>query len=218
MSMSPYLDIYHTTVSSLARIENKSISFPLEILDSNGQKIIDSIAPVSPRAGGKFIDQNYAQKQRLPLTKLDEPIQAYNVDGTRNKRGTIKYYINLNIKINNQTTCEQLYVTGLGKQKIILGFPWFKENNPDIDWKTGKFSWKSKNTSTVIWQPFKRANLKQDTSIPKTSFIEEIDKEEWKNSTQNIIMDTTNLDNLSTYTQEIETENFWINAKITTSQ
>ena len=35
----------------------------------------------------------------------------------------------------------QLLVTGLGSQRIILGFPWLNEHNPDIDWKTGEFKW-----------------------------------------------------------------------------
>jgi hypothetical protein len=26
-------------------------------------------------------------------------------------------------------------VTGLGKQKIILGYLWFKQTSPDINWK-----------------------------------------------------------------------------------
>ena len=37
----------------------------------------------------------------------------------------------------------QLLVTGLGNQRIILGFPWLNECNPDINWKTGEFKWKN---------------------------------------------------------------------------
>ena len=37
----------------------------------------------------------------------------------------------------------QLLVTGLGSQRIILGFPWLNEHNPDIDWKTGVFKWRT---------------------------------------------------------------------------
>ena len=37
----------------------------------------------------------------------------------------------------------RLMVTGLGSQKIILGFPWLNEHNPDIDWKTGTFKWRT---------------------------------------------------------------------------
>jgi hypothetical protein len=36
-----------------------------------------------------FMDQNYARKQGLSLTKLESPITARNVDGTKNKQETI---------------------------------------------------------------------------------------------------------------------------------
>jgi hypothetical protein len=64
------------------------------------------------------------------------------MDGTKNKQGTIKYYVNLNLEINGRKTTTELLVTGLGKERIILGFPWLQEQNPDINWKTGKFSWR----------------------------------------------------------------------------
>ena len=35
----------------------------------------------------------------------------------------------------------QLLVTELGQQRIILGFPWLKEHNLDINWQTGEFKW-----------------------------------------------------------------------------
>jgi hypothetical protein len=35
-------------------------------------------------------------------------------------------------------------VTGLGKQRIILGFPWLHKYNPIIDWKKGE----------IIFKPF----------------------------------------------------------------
>jgi hypothetical protein len=34
-------------------------------------------------------------------------------------------------------------VTGLGKQKIILGYPWFKQANPDINWKKRTLVWRN---------------------------------------------------------------------------
>ena len=36
----------------------------------------------------------------------------------------------------------ELLVTELGKEGIILGFPWLQEQNQDINWKTGEFSWR----------------------------------------------------------------------------
>ena len=65
---------------------------------------------------------------------------VYNVDGTLNKKGTIRKYVELPMTINGKKTLERLMVTGLGKLKIILGFPWLNEQNPVIDWKNGTVS------------------------------------------------------------------------------
>ena len=60
-----------------------------------------------------------------------------NVDRTKNKKGTITSFVELNARINREWMNLCLLVTGLGKQKIILGFPWLHEYNPEINWKTG---------------------------------------------------------------------------------
>ena len=64
------------------------------------------------------------------------------MDGTINKKGTIKSYVKLEFKINSRKFREQFYVTGLGKQKIIMGFTWLQKYNPLINWKTGRIKWK----------------------------------------------------------------------------
>jgi hypothetical protein len=64
---------------------------------------------------------------------LDEPVKAYNVDGTENKQGTINAYVNLEFKLGDRKFNKCFYVTGLGKQKIILGFPWLHKYNPIIN-------------------------------------------------------------------------------------
>lgn len=71
------------------------------------------------------------------MNKLEEPLIAYNVDGTINKKGTISHLVTLQLEINGQLQTETLMVTGLGKQKIILGFPWLRKENPNINWKLG---------------------------------------------------------------------------------
>jgi hypothetical protein len=73
---------------------------------------------------------------------LDKPVKAYNVDGTENKRGTINAYINLKFTLGKRKFKEQFYVTGLEKQRIILGFPWLHKYNPIIDWKKGEITFK----------------------------------------------------------------------------
>ena len=96
-------------------------------------------------ATGKFIDQNYARVKGLKLEALKNPLRVYNVDGTPNKRGTIRNYVDLNIEIHGQKRKERLLVTGLGKQKIILGFTWLRKTNPIIDWKKGTLEWREQD-------------------------------------------------------------------------
>jgi hypothetical protein len=77
------------------------------------------------------------------------------------------------LTINRQTQSHNLLVTGLGKQKIILEYPWFKQTNPDINWKE----------CTLTWQ------TKQDKRkpTPKPTIKNEIDPKDWKNHTVNLI-------------------------------
>jgi hypothetical protein len=99
--------------------------------ESLGQKkIVKAITLLDTGAGGKFINQNFIQNQKIETKELKYPIQVVNVDGTPNKRGTITKYTQLDLTINGQTQTHNLMVTGLGKQKIILGYPWFKQTNP----------------------------------------------------------------------------------------
>ena len=71
-------------------------------------------------------------------------MKALNVNGTENKRGTIKQYVDLTFTINERPKTQQLFLTGLRKQRIIVGFPWLQEQNPIINWRTGKFCWQTR--------------------------------------------------------------------------
>ena len=118
-------------------INKNSLSIPLKIKTES--EIVETQALLDSGAGGKFIDQNYTKTLHLPLKTLEKPIPANDVDGTLNKKGTIKHYISLEMEIFGQSQTIRLLVTGLGKQKILLGFPWLQKNNPTIDWQNGTF-------------------------------------------------------------------------------
>ena len=108
MPVSPSLDIYTVTT---AHIFCNSISIPLKIL-RDSKEDVETLGLIDSRAGGKFIDQNYARKTGLNIQKLDEPLKAFNVDGTENKRGTITGYVNLDLEINEKKEITRLLVTG----------------------------------------------------------------------------------------------------------
>ena len=77
------------------------------------------------------------------MQQLEKPLKVFNVDGTSNKRGTIKYFVQLDIMVNRQQEKIKLLMTRLGKQGIILGFPLLNRHNPEINWQTGELNWQT---------------------------------------------------------------------------
>jgi hypothetical protein len=105
--------------------------------------------------------------------------------------------------INKQTQTHNLLVTRLGKQKIILGYPWFKQTNLDINyWKECTLSGQTKKD--------------ERKPLPKPTIENEIDPEDWKNYTVNLIeeLDDKKIGNavLLSYIEEAKSK-VWINAK-----
>ena len=97
---------------------------PIQITSDNepGVEIVEGL--LDSGASGKFIDSDYAADIHAEKKELQKPIQVYNVDGTPNKLGTITQYVDLTI--HEWKKKHRLFVTGLGNQQIILGFPWLK--------------------------------------------------------------------------------------------
>ena len=80
-------------------------------------------------------------------------------------------------------------MTGLGKQKIILGFPWLNKHNLIIDWKKGEIKWQPlKINWRGLLEKGQRIRMEQQ---PKVEEI--IDKEDTKNYTKNPIEEDKNV-------------------------
>jgi hypothetical protein len=199
-SASPSISIEHVQV---AQIEKNTMSVDILISgESLGQKtIVETTTLLDTGAGGKFIDQNFVRNQKIETKELKYPIEVFNVHGTPNKQGTITKYTRLDLTINGQTQTHNLLVTGLGKQKVILGYPWFKQTNPDINWKECTLTW--------------RTEQDEKKPTPKPTIENEIDPEDWKNHTVNLIeeLDDEQIGNavLLSYIEEAKSK-VWINA------
>ena len=81
MSVSPLLDIYSVT-TAVINLNKLSILIRIE---GTEERSIETLGLIDSSAGGKFIDQNYAKRMGFKTHKLEKPLQAYNVDGTKNK-------------------------------------------------------------------------------------------------------------------------------------
>ena len=128
----------------VARVSNKSICIPITLRENKkDREPVELEALLDSGAGGLFIDATFAKQNEFTLHDLPEPLNAYNVDGTLNKKGTVTSYVKADLHVNKRIRPIQLYVTGLGRQKVILGFPWLRDENPNINWETGEIRWKN---------------------------------------------------------------------------
>jgi len=108
----------------------------LETTDTGEVKSINFF--VDSGATREFIDCHYTKSNWLHTRKLSEPIPVYNVDGTLNEAGSITEVVDLILRYWNHSEQTLFAVTGLGKQKLILGHSWLQKHNLEINWVTGE--------------------------------------------------------------------------------
>jgi hypothetical protein len=100
-------------------------------------KRAEALALVDLGATENFMNLEYAQYLHLPIQQLMQPRKLYNVDGSSNLSGDLLYYTDLSIQMGNKRTTLHFFLSNLGENKAILGYPWFAAVQPKIDWKHG---------------------------------------------------------------------------------
>jgi hypothetical protein len=58
------------------------------------------------------------------------------VDGTLNNRGLIRQVVDVVLCYKEHSERVIFVVTNFGNQTMILGLPWLREHNPEVDWKS----------------------------------------------------------------------------------
>ena len=66
------LDLYRITAENM---QSNSFSIPMQLRNDTNQNI-ETLALIDSGAGGKFINQNYAQKLGIKIQKLEQPLIA----------------------------------------------------------------------------------------------------------------------------------------------
>jgi hypothetical protein len=123
-----------------------------------------------------FMNLDYARYLQVPIQRLKEPRKLFNVDGTPNKSGELLYFIDLQTQTATQRNTLCFFLSNLGENKVILGYPWFAAFQPRIDWKRG---WIDHNQLPVILrtpdttrvQFLPRRINKPRTACPETTYI-----------------------------------------------
>jgi len=92
-----------------------------------------------------FLDLQAWKELRIGCFQLEKPVPVQNIDGTSNSTGSIKYFCWLKIKIKEHKRRMKFFLTNLGNNQFILGYPFLKEFNPRINWEKAQLldgNWK----------------------------------------------------------------------------
>jgi hypothetical protein len=80
--------------------------------------------------------------------------KIYNINGTENKAGKIIRLCMLQVCKGKKQAHQRFFITSLGDDRIILGYPWLEEFNPEIDWsaRTMQGTQVQLELQTLAWQ------------------------------------------------------------------
>ena len=100
-------------------------------LSINGEQTTDK-ALINSGAVGIFADKRWIRKRKLKPRRV-APLIPKNADRTTNQRGIISEAMSIDLGIPGFPEKDDVLVTMLGKEDIILGMPWLKKHNQTIN-------------------------------------------------------------------------------------
>src|ERR1700678_720191 len=157
-----------------SRMRPMHISIPIVLKTIRGNKTVETKVLLDTGAEGLFMDKNYAEEHDIVLQKLPNPITPSNVDGTLNHAGQITHLTWIQAKINKRTLLEKLWITDLECADVIFGLPWFKENNPQIEWKTGRVQLPKADLETTFLYLAKDGQRRKEIKEEEDEFRKEL--------------------------------------------
>jgi hypothetical protein len=100
-------------------------------------------AMVDCGATENFIDKDYAEQIKIPLDKKKIPRRVLAIDGREIASRLVTLNTSIKLIINNHHEKIKLHCITIRNSPIIMGLPWLKKHNPNIDWKEGRVMFNS---------------------------------------------------------------------------
>ena len=129
-------------------------------------------------ATDNFICSALLKRLQISTRTAANSIRIWNVDGTHNQDGAITQYADLIVRTGKEEKTPRFLVTNLGKDEVILGYPWFTAFEPKIRWGDA--------TLDEEWQPVVITSLHlSDEATPMEASIRaletyELDEKAWE--------------------------------------
>jgi hypothetical protein len=113
----------------------RSMQIPVSIRAS--YNMADIKALVDSGATDNFIHPNFVKWMGLGQRELDKPKNIYNIDDTTNKLGQVTHYLSLAITTAGKTQEMRFLITDIGREDVLLGYPWLSTYEPRFSWRHG---------------------------------------------------------------------------------
>jgi hypothetical protein len=113
----------------------RSMRIPVSIRAS--YNMADIKALVDSGATDNFIHPTFVKRMGLGKRELDKPKNIYNIDNTTNKSGQIAHYLSLAVTMAGKTQEMRFLITDIGREDVLLGYPWLSTYEPRFSWKHG---------------------------------------------------------------------------------
>ena len=136
-------------------------------------------------ATGIFVSEKFVSENHVVRKPMKHPIVLYNIDGSKNKAGSITHYATLRLQVGTFDKYVDCYVTNISNEDLILGIPWLREVNPDIDWKSGSITFDGEMQETSLPEdgdtPFQKigATRKLRRKWKREGIFEDVTEELW---------------------------------------
>ena len=116
---------------------------------------------------GSCISEDFVRKNQIRTTKVARPIPIYNADGTENKGGPIREYVDMRMIVQDHVERIQFAVSSLGETDIFIGLDWLRKHNPDIDWRKSTMLFKRCPKECRRITTLNDLQGDQDVNVPK---------------------------------------------------
>jgi len=136
---------------------------------------------------GLVMSEEFAKRHKFRRTKLERPVYMRNVDDTLNYAGPIVDTVEVEIFFKGHKKRTLIDVIGEQKWSMILGMPWLRCYNPEIDWKTGEVKmtrcpdecgnkWKIRRQTKPGWKKQEEREEKKEKRRPAIEEVKMIER------------------------------------------
>jgi hypothetical protein len=142
----------------------------------------ETTAMIDCGASENFIDKRYAEKNNIPLREKNVPCSVLAVDGREVSSGPVTHDTTVNMTINDHQEMIKFHCINIGNAPIIVGLPWLRKHNPDIDWKESRVTFSSEKCANeclaasphATTVPEKQATVEYFEDVPLDGTLEEL--------------------------------------------